>query len=479
MKKGMIGGSLKVLSEADIERIHLASLSLLEEQGMRTDSDLILDIFRKGGANVDLDSGVIRLSPDMVEAALESAPKSFVLYGREPEMDILLEAGRVYYGMGGTPEPFFWDYDTKGPRAPTKRDMVNNTRIAQALPNIDFVMALCLAGDVPAGSQYYHEYDALFRNTTKPIVYTATNRKEAAKYLEMAIAVSGGESEFRKRPSIVFFTQPVSPMQIAHYSEVMVDAAEYGAPILSSPGPMMGATSPCTLAGTLVQVGAEALLGIVLSQLIKEGTPVIYAPNTGVMDMVTAQCTYGSAEQSLARAAVAQLGIFYNLPTFGLGGGVESKLPDGEAVAQAMMGMLLNALAGLTLTQTLGTLASGLYGAAEMVVICDEMVHMIKRILAGISITDETLALEVIKEVGHGGNYLTTDHTARLFREELFFPVLFRRQSIDKWRENESKAIVDVAHQRVLDILAKAGPVPLPEGADEALVRALATAGEQ
>jgi trimethylamine--corrinoid protein Co-methyltransferase len=150
------------------------------------------------------------------------------------------------------------------------------------------------------------------------------------------------------------------------------------------------------------------------------------------MDMVTAQCTYGSAEQALGRTAVAQLGRFYDLPSFGLGGGVEAKLPDAEAAAQAMMGMLLNTLSGLTLTQCLGTLASGMYGAPEMAMICDEIVHMLRRVLGGITVSDETLAIEVIKQVGHSGNFMAEEHTARMFRKELFFPLLFRRQSIDR-----------------------------------------------
>lgn len=479
MKKGPIGGSLKVLCEDDVQRIHAASLALLAEQGMQSESDPILDVFRRGGAQVDGETRVIRVPPDMVDAALKSAPKAFALYGRDPAMDIWLEPGRLYFGMGGTSEPYFWDHDLGLPREPTKADMVNNTRLGQALPNIDFMMALCSAGDVPKEQVLLHEYDALFRNTTKPVIYTSPGRWHTSKFFEMAAAACGGESAFRERPCVVLFTQPVSPLRISRYSEGMFEAAELGVPIMSSPGPMMGATSPATLAGTLVQVNAEALLGIVMAQLIKPGTPVIYAPHTGVMDMVTAQCTYGSPEQSLARAAVAQLGLFYQLPTFGLGGGVEAKLPDAEASAEAMLGMLLNALSGLTLTQTLGTMASGLYGSPEMLLICEEMVHMIKRVMAGIAFTDETLALDVIKEVGYGGTFLKHDHTAFLFRKELFFPVLFRRQTVDRWRERGAKSMTEVAHQRVLDILAKAGPAPLPDGADEALRRALAQAGEE
>ena len=466
-------GALNFLSEADVERVHSASLSLLQDHGMLCESDLILGIFETGGADVDRETRMIRLRPGMVEAALESAPSSFVFYGRDPEYDILLEPGRMYCCMGGTSEPLFWDYDLGEPRSPTKADMVACTRLGHALPNIDFMMALCSAGDVPGDQVFLHEYDAIFRNTTKPVLYTAPGRWYATKFFEMAAAASGGEDQFRRRPCVMLFTQTVSPMKIGPYSEGMIDAAEFGVPILSAPGPMMGATSPTTVAGHLAQSSAEALFGVVMSQLIKPGTPVVYGPHVAVMDMATAQCMYGSPEQSLGRAAVAQMGRFYNLPSFGLGGGVEAKLPDAEAAAEAMMGLMLNGLSGLTMTQCLGTLASGMYGAPEMLLICDELVHMVKAVVGGILVNDETLALDVIEEVGAGGEFLSHPHTARLFRRELFFPALFRRQSIEQWLENGARPIVDIAHGQVQDILDKAGPAPLPEGADEALERTL------
>jgi len=164
---------------------------------------------------------------------------------------------------------------------------------------------------------------------------------------------------------------------------------------------------------------------------------------------------------------------FYNLPSYGLGGGVEAKVPDAEAAAEAMMNMMLNALAGMTLSQSLGTLAFGLYGSPEMVVICDELVSMIKRVLAGITVTDETLAIDVIRELGYGGSYLQHDHTLHNFRRELYFPKLFKRQTIDEWVAHGSKAAHEVAHGRVQEILSKAEPISLPPGADAALTAAL------
>jgi trimethylamine--corrinoid protein Co-methyltransferase len=430
-------------------------------------------VFQKGGAKVDRDSRVVRVPPDIVDAAIESAPSSFVVHGRDPEMDLLLEPGRVYYGLGGTSEPFFWDYGLGKPRTPTLADMVNVTRVGQALPHVDFIMALCSAGDMPRDVAFFHEYDAIFRNTTKPVIVSSLGQRSVARFLEMAAAVSGGEDEFRRRPWVIVYVTPVSPLQATRLNEGMVEAARFGAPIQYSPAPMLGATGPVDLGGALIQATAEELFGLVMSQLIKPGTPFIYAPHTPAMDMRITQPTYASPEHAVGRAAVAQFGRYYNLPTFNTGAGVEAKLPDAEAAAEAMMGMLLNGLAGMTLTQCMGTLASGLCGSVEMLVICDEIAHMVKRVMGGVSVTDETRFLNMIREVGHRGSFFEHDYTVSHFRQDLFFPVLFQRQTIAQWEEKGAKPIVDVAHERVQEILSQAGPAALPQGADEALARVL------
>jgi trimethylamine--corrinoid protein Co-methyltransferase len=474
MKTGAKGGSLKILADEELDRIYKASLALLEDPGIFSESDLFLDIFEKGGARVDRETRTIRIPRDMVETAIQSAPHSFVLYGRnDPDMDMLIEPGRVYYGMGGTSEPFFWDWDKWQSRQPTKQDMITSTRIGHALANIDFVQTLCMSGDMPTNTIFFHDFDAIFRNTTKPTVINILGRPFTQHLLEMTAAASGGESVLRERPSVMGIVTPITPLKIAVMNEGLVDAVLAGVPILYSPGPLMGATGPATVAGTLVLTNAEVLFGLVLTQLVKPGAPVVLKPDTDVFDMKTTQCTYGSPEQDLGKIAMTQLAHFYDLPIYGLGGGVEAKTPDAEAAAEAMMGMLLNGLAGMTLNQSLGTLSWGQYGSQEMVVICDEMVHMIKRILSGIAVTEDTLALDVIRSVGHGGSYLKEDHTVKYFRQELFFPRLFRRQTIDQWLNTGGKMVHEVAHDRVVEILAKAGPVELPSGADAGLERAL------
>lgn len=475
MKYGISGGYLDLLSEGEIERIHRASLSLLADPGVISDSELILETFVKAGVKVDRERRLIFLSEDIVNEALASTPKSFTFYGRDPQKDLLLENGQVYFGMGGASEPFFWDYDLGQPRSPTKADMVNCTRLGERLQNVDFVLSLCSAGDVPRDEIFLHEYDAIMRNTTKPVIYSAPGRFFAAKYIEMACAASGGESAFRSRPWISAFVTPVAPLRVTPLDECLYEFAEFNIPALVRPGPMMGATSPATLASNLAQTNAESLFVIVLTQLLRKGMPVIYGPATPAMDMTTTLCTYGSPDEAVGRAMVAQMGRFYHLPAENTAA-TEAKLPDAAAAAEAMFGMLLNATSGTTLTQTMGTLASGFYGAAEMLVICDEMARMIKYLLRGVQVSDDTLALDVIRETGHGGNFLTHDHTASHFRKELYFPSLFRRLTIDQWETRGGKSILEEAHQNVQDILSTAGPAPLPDGADEELQRVLAQA---
>lgn len=474
MKSGAKAGNLTVLSEAELDRVYEASLSLLMNPGLVSDSDLFLDIFEKGGAIVDRPSRVIRLPRDLVEWAIQSAPESFPLYGRsDPSADLMVEHGRVYYGMGGTSEPLFWDWDRWEARKPTKADMVNCTRVGHALPNIDFVQTLCMSGDQPTNEIFFHDFDAIFRNTTKPTVINILERPFTQNLIELTAAASGGESALREKPSVLGIVTPISPLKVAVMNEGILDAVQAGIPILYSPGPLMGATGPATVAGTLALTNAEVLFGVVLTQLIRPGARVVLKPDTDVFDMRTTQVTYGSPEQDLGKVAMVQLARRYRIPIYSLGGGVEAKVPDADAASEAMLSMLLNGLAGAVLNQSLGTLSWGLYGSPEMAVICDEMVNMIRRILDGITVNDETLAVDVIRQVGPGGDYLGHEHTFRFFRKELYFPRLFRRQTLEEWVTGGKKTAHQLAHERVLQILNQAGPVELLPGADAEMERVM------
>ena len=466
---------LQFLSQGDVERIHLASLELLQNPGFLCESDRILDTFEHAGVTVDRRQKIIRLSQEWVQAALARAPKAFTLYGRAPGRELTVEAGHTYFGMGGASEPFVWDYDLMGPRQPTKDDMIRCTRLGQKLENVDFVMSLCSAGDRPKPHVFLHEFDALLRNTDKPVVYSAPGRFHAAVFVEMAAAACGGHEALRQRPCIAGLVTPTAPLQATQLDESLYEYAASGIPILIRPGPMMGATGPVSIIGTLAQTNAEALFILVLSQLVEPGTPVIYGPSIPAMDMATTLCTYGSPDEAMGRAMVAQMGTFYELPSWNTAA-TEAKLPDAAAASEAMMGIMLNAMSGMTMTQSLGTLASGFYGAPEMAVIGDEMARMVKYLMRGSSVDEDTLAIDAIREVGHRGNFLSHEHTACMFRQQLYFPQLFRRQTIQKWQAAGSQSILETAHQQVDALLDTAKPIALPAGADAELERILTRA---
>ena len=216
MKPNAGGGFLKIISEDDVEKLYRASLGLMMDPGFFSESDLFLDIFSKSGAKVDRSTRTIRIPEEMVDWAIQSAPKSFVLHGRnDPARDMQLELGNTYYGMGGKSEPLFWDYELRRSRQPTKQDMINSTRLGHALPNIDFVQTLCMSGDMPTGHTFFHDFDAIFRNTTKPTVLNVLERPFTQSLLEMAAAASGGEDMLRQKPSVLGMVTPISPFKIA------------------------------------------------------------------------------------------------------------------------------------------------------------------------------------------------------------------------------------------------------------------------
>ena len=473
------GGRLRFLSDGEIGRIHETSLRVLAEVGITTDSDMILKAFSDAGAAIDRAERRIRISRSFVETSLKRAPRSIILHGRDSEKDLSVEGKRLFFGLGGSPTPQFRDLETGVVRTPTKQDVVHSTLLGDALEHIDFVMTLAGAYDCAPEMHYLQEYDALLRHTTKPIIYSAPDARNAARLLEMAAAAVGGVTALRERPIVTLFAESLSPLCLPSHCEGMANFARAGAPILFSPSPMMGATSPVTVAGNLVMGNAEALAGICFAQILRAGAPVIYGPHTPVMDMRTGRSTYAAVEQAVARCAVAQLAEFYGLPSFGTAGGTDSKCPDSQAGSEVTMNIFLNALAGINLSQGAGTMASGNYGCLKMAVICDEIIGMALRAVEGIAADNSSLAFDVIAEVGARGHFLDHPHTVGRFRREMYLPKLFDRRPEPVWSAAGGKRLDEVAREKAKEILASHKPRPIAESAGQALDRILEEAAEE
>ena len=463
VNRGLRGGQLRFLTRKQVEEIHGATLEVLEKVGLRSESKQILEVFSKSGAEVNPKDRTIRIPQHLIEESLGKAPRQIVLCSRNPKYDILLEDRRVYYGLGGTPTPFIRDIQTGENRRPTKKDFEDATRLGDALPNMSFIMSIAGAYDVPYEVEYEHEWQALFNNTEKPIVYSAPSAYSASKVLEMADAVVGGMDELRKRPIMCLYSETISPLSMPTANENIIEFAKAGVPIAEGPAPMVGATGPGTVVGSLVIANTENLAALTLSQLINPGTPFIYGGWVTVIDPITSRSAYGAPEFALSTGVLnAQMAEYYGLPTFGFAGPSDSKLPDAQAGAEAMQMALVNGLAGVNLCHDCGYLAGGSVGSMEMAVICDDIIGNVLRIIKGTEVNDETLAVEVIKQVGPEGNFLGHKHTLRHIRNEIHIPTVFDRTPETIWAKAGSKPLHQVAKEKAQKILEEHHPEPLP-----------------
>jgi trimethylamine--corrinoid protein Co-methyltransferase len=310
------GLSLNVFTESELSDIHLASLEVLERTGVFVEADEALDIFADGGCDVDRESHIVCLPPHVVEDALRSAPSKFVLCGRDPKNDIVLEPGRVAFTNFSEGIRVVDPY-TGELRDSTKADIADIARLNDYLSDIDTHEIAVGARDVPPETCAVHNAEAQYLNTTKPIGIGPLSRVETRAIFRMAAEIVGGEDELRRRPIVYNGVCPVSPLKLPHEAtEVIIETARWRIPnnILSMA--MAGGSSPVTLAGTLVTHNAEVLSGITLAQLTERGAPCIYGSSTTAMDLKLAAACVGSPELAMISAAVAQMARRYLLPSF-------------------------------------------------------------------------------------------------------------------------------------------------------------------
>jgi trimethylamine--corrinoid protein Co-methyltransferase len=418
-----------------------------------------MEVFKSGGAEVDAKSH-LRIPEHLVKDCLKKAPSRILLGGRAEEYDLPLGDNRVFFGLGGTPNPYTLDFESGEFRVSTTQDVVKNTIVGDALPNMSFIMSLAAASDIPPQTAWLHEASIMLRNTVKPIIYSAAGAEGARYLLAMAAAVVGGYENLARRPLVTLFGESITPLVMPAINEGVLEFARAKMPVAYVPGPMPGASSPITLAGEHVVCNAESLAGMVLTQLTNPGAPFLYGFNTSVIDMRTGSVCYGAPEWGLGWAMTAQLADYYSLPTFGSGGGTDSKSPDAQAGAEAFMNAYYNAVGGVSLVHNCGTVAHGAAGSLEMAVICDEIINYIQRLLTKVEVNDETLAVDLIRRLGPGGNYLSEKHT-RAHINEIYHPKLFNRQAIPAWKTKGGLTARDEARERVRTILREHKPPPL------------------
>lgn len=470
-KGGIPGGVYKPLDGEDVRRIHNASMRVFERTGIRVMSRRAREEFRRAGADVDEKTCTVRAPEEWVLKKLSTAPACVTLCGREERHDLALGGSRVYIGTGGTALNTL-DIDT-GERRPAKLlDVQRSARLVDALENIHFYVLSCYPHDVPKQHVDVNRFYAGIRNTAKHVmggIYTSEGVRNVAK---MAAEIAGSREALLRRPFVSFITCIISPLRMdGHYTDLMIDAIETGLPVATPAAPMAGATSPATLAGTLVQMNVEALSGVLLSQLIHPGHPVLYSCVPATMDLRTSAFCFGSIEMALMNAACAQLASFYQLPCYATAGVNDSKVPDIQSGYEGMASALMCALSGCNfIHDAAGLIESGLTISYEQYVVDNDIAGMCMRAVGGIGVNDEALAADVIAGAGADGHYLTHEHTLRHMRSEFFYPTASDRRTYARWAGDGGMDGRERARRMAMEILASHKPIEVDAAVEKRIV---------
>ena len=452
-----------VLRNEDLDAIHEATMDLMEDYGLQIHGKEALEIYEGAGCEVGYENDRVKFPRNLVVDSIEACPAEFTLCGRDPKNDVVVGGKKVAYKNFGT-GVFIIDPYTGEVRETTKQDLCDVARFCDAMEACDVFSIAVTAGDVNQKVRALHEAEAVLNNLTKNFAHDLEGVKNTKRFIDMAAIIQGGYDKLRERPIITMGACPNSPLEInENETSIIKLSAEYGLPIDILSMGLCGGTTPATLAGTLVCTNAEILGGIVLAQLVNKGNPILYGTSTTIMDMKTAQSPVGAPEHALCGAAVGQIGHYYGIPTNVGGTQGDSKCLDEQLGHEKTMTNLLPAVTGSNVIYGMGMLEMGMTMSYEQLLIDQEIVKMTRRILQGISVNKDTLALDVIKAVGPAGNFLSQKHTMKYMRQELSTTNLINRRMRENWEKNGSKRIEQVANEQARDILENYKVTPLPD----------------
>ena len=457
-----VGAGNRILSRKQISQVHEQALQVIENIGCKVTCKEALDILGQAGCNVH-DPGRVRIPRKLVLTSLEAAPKRFGIYDRNGSLAMVLKEDSCYYGTGSDC-PKTIDLYTGERRQSTKADVGNLARFCDALPNIDFVMSFGIAQDAPERSDFVHSYEAMLLNSKKPAIVTGHGRNDMLAMIKMAAVTRNSFSELREKPCLVLYTEPMSPLI---HTEMGISkglvCCEYGIPLIYIGSPMMGATGPATLEGTLVQVVAECLSGLVIFQHKQPGSKFIFGGDASVMDMRTMIYSYGAPELYILNAGLADMAHYYRLPFFCIAGATDSKVLDAQAGLEYALSLYIASLNGCNIIHDCGYLESGLTSSFESVLFSDEIIGMIKSILRNLDFNEETIPIGLMNKVGPGGTFLAERHTRTHYRNTLWFPRFLDRRNFERWNQAGSTDLREVLTIRARGIFENHHPVELKE----------------
>jgi trimethylamine--corrinoid protein Co-methyltransferase len=471
---------LTMLSEELVVQIIDEAFGLLIDPGMRVHNQEALDLLSGAGAEVDKQTMIARIPEALVREALESAPSEFRLFDLEGKPVVQYGGEAVQFDPGSAAITVL-DSETQKQRAPLTEDFVRFVKLVEMLPQLDAQSTAILCTDVPVEiGDLYRLYLALLY-MRKPIVTGAFRKDTWWTMKEMLAAVAGGEKALAETPIAVFDVCPSPPLLWSDLTcQNMIDCARAGIPSELVSMPLAGATAPVTLAGAVVQHTAECMSGVTISQLAQRGAPIVWGGSPAAFDMREGTTPMGSVDTWMIDCAYAQVGKSLKMPTHAYLGLSDAKIVDAQAGLESAGGAILAALAGVNMVSGAGMLDFESCQSYEKLVIDAEIIGMAKRLVAGIAVRDDPIALTIMRKLGHRADYLLEAHTLQWFKQEFYIPSrVIDRASLETWESRGAQSTFQRAAARAEQLLRDYQPNPLDQAVRQELRRIATRAAQQ
>ena len=439
---------LKVLSTEQIQKIHKATLDVLQHVGIQITEPQSLALLEEAGADIS-DTKRIKIPPSVVEKAIQQAPDNVLLYNRNGQQALQLTGTNIYYGAHGDC-PSILDPVNSQRRNFLAEDAATIAKVCDYLPQIDFISLNGFADDcLDPKCAVPLNFVKMVTNTTKPLGFSCDDEEVYDKVLDIAGIVAGGKEQLRQKPFLYHFCEPISPLVHGTPSlRKIIKSVESGIPVVYYPMPMVGTTAPCSFTGTLILANAESLTGLIITQLLEPGASFIYGGIPGIMDMRTTIYSYGAPEMLLMVKAMTDMAHHYKLPMFGTAGCSDAKIVDQQAAIEATLSCHCAALSGANLIHDIGFLDHAVVVSAEMMVLCDEIIAMIKQTLSQFDVMENDMIIDLIDKVGPGGNYLAEEHTLANFRKN-WSPTLMDRTRFEEAQTQQTISFSEISFSKV------------------------------
>ena len=466
--------NIEFLSNSEVKEIDAGARKLLNTVGIKVDARDTRKLLTENGAEIDPESKFVKIPETLIKESLKSVPDSFKLYGPDGSFDFEVNTKSTKFATIGTPVKIYDPEKKKKVKKTKLSDTIKQIKVVDSLDNILCSHIDVWPNDVSYLSLHAHCMYQWAKNTKKPYGLGCLGRLASQDMMNIASMIVNGDQELKENPRLVGFMNPTSPL---HLPQIMTNGFkifnDYNQPVIIAPEALAGTSAPVSIAGLLTQTNAEILGSIVVSQLNNLGAPVFFGTVSHITDMRSGNSAMGAVETGMITAGIAQLARFYNIPSRGPGAVTDSKTFDIQNGFKRLQTLMLAAQAGINYITCAGTYEATLVEALELLVIDDELAGIIQRVLDGIEVNEETMALDLIEKVAtnpkKGVNFLAERHTRKLLKQELYIPKILDRNRRNTWRRKGSKDIVDLAREKVDHILGSHKPNELSSELEEQL----------